>query len=69
MNELEKTQKLVKELYQNNPIEIVQKRASNMYDLMISKGYSSLRAQQEILSHGIKYNDLMSGILTKGIEG
>jgi hypothetical protein len=69
MSEIENIRKMVKELYQNEPLEIVQKRASNMYDFMISKGYNSLQAQQEILSHGIKYNDLMSGILTKGIDG
>lgn len=69
MNEIQKIQTMVKELYQNEPLEIVQKRASNMYDFMISKGYNSLQAQEEILSHGIKYNDLMAGILTKGIEG
>ena len=68
-SELLKTQQIVKEMYERETIEVVQKRANQMYELMISKGYSHLKAVKEILEHGITYDDLMSGILTKGIEG
>lgn len=67
-NSILNAQKLVKKMYVTETIETVQKRACNMYYLMLSKGYTESQAQKEILEHGIKYNDLIAGILTKGID-
>jgi hypothetical protein len=61
-------QELVKKMYSEQPIEIVQKRAATMYFFMLQKGYEKTRAVSEILEHGVEYNDLMAGILTKEMD-
>jgi hypothetical protein len=56
-------------MYEKGQIKEIQSRATQNYYLILSHGYSTLEAQKEILSHGVKYNDLIAGILSKGIDG
>lgn len=56
-------------MYDKDMILEIQTRSNQVYEIIIKNGYTHLEAIDEILSHGIKYNDIMSGILTKGIEG
>ncbi len=62
-------QELIKSMYAQGKIKEIQDRATQNYYLILSHGYSTFEAQNEILSHGVKYNDLIAGILSKGIDG
>lgn len=60
---------LVKIMYEKNQIKEIQTRSNLVYEKLIRSGYTHLESIDVILSHGVEYNDIMSGILTKGIEG
>ena len=60
---------LVKTMYKNGQIKEIQTRSNLVYEKLRRSGYNHLESIDVILSHGVEYNDIMSGILTKGIEG
>lgn len=60
---------LVKVMYEKGQIKEIQTRSNLVYEKLLRSGYNHLEAIDVILSHGVDYNDIMNGILTKGIEG
>jgi len=60
---------LVKIMYEKNQIKEIQTRSNLVYEKLRRSGYNHLESIEVVLSHGVEYNDIMSGILTKGIEG
>ncbi len=61
--------KRVSLMYQKGQIKEIQYSSNLVYEKLLRSGYNHLEAIEVILSHGVEYNDIMSGILTKGIEG
>ena len=60
---------LVKSMYDKGEILKIQTQSNLVYEKLRRSGYNHLESIEVILSHGVEYNDIMSGILTKGIEG
>ncbi len=56
-------------MYAKKQIDQIQLGAANVYYYAMKKGLTHLQAIQYVLNDGVEYNDLMAGILTKGIEG
>ncbi len=61
--------KTVKIMYEKGQIKEIQYSSNLVYEKLRRSGYNHLESIEVILSHGVEYNDIMSGILTKGIEG
>ena len=60
---------LVKSMYSKGEIQEIQTRSNLVYEKLIRSGYDHLESIEIILSHGVEYNDIMSGILARGIDG
>lgn len=61
-----KVQALIKELYQDGKIEQIQKQSAKVWLFIQKEGHGGLTPTQAIkyvLGDGVKYEDLMSGIL------
>ena len=56
-------------MYEKGQIKEIQYSSNLVYEKLRRSGYNHLESIEVILSHGVEYNDIMSGILTKGIEG
>ena len=66
---LKKTQELVKSMYEKNQIKEIQTRSNLCYEKLRNSGYTHLESLEVVLSHGVEYNDIMAGILSRGIDG
>ena len=64
-----KTRDLVKSLYEKGEIKQIQTSSNLVYEKLIRSGYCHLEAVEVVLSHGVEYNDLLAGILSRGIDG
>ena len=58
---------LVSQMYKDKKITEIQLSAADCYYLILQNGHDHLTAIQEILSHGVEYNDILEGILKKNI--
>lgn len=67
-----KNQELIKRLYRENKIHQIQNQSAKVWYFVQKKGHgnlSQIEATNYVLNDGIKYNDLMAGILNLGIDG
>jgi len=61
-----KVQALIKKLYQEGKIEQIKKQSAKVWVFIQKEGHGNLtptQATQYILGDGVKYEDLMSGLL------
>ncbi len=59
---------LVATQYKNGELDTIQRQSAKVYKFCKSKGSSHLSAVNQVLDMGVKYNDLIAGILTLGID-